>query len=145
MDLILPDVNVLVYVADDTAREHAVYSAWLEAVRARDTLALPDPVLLGFIRVVTDPRILGHPVSATDALAFVEELRTGPRTIVIGPTESTWAQMHRLTAVDRRIRGQRIPDAWLAALAISHGARLATADRDFARYEGLDWFDPVRG
>jgi predicted nucleic acid-binding protein len=41
------------------------------------------------------------------------------------------------------IRGNLVPDAWIAALAISHGARLATADRGFARYEGLDFFDPV--
>ncbi len=46
-------------------------------------------------------------------------------------------------AADVGIRGSRVPDAWLAALAISHGARLATADRDFARDEGLDGFDPV--
>ena len=30
----------------------------------------------------------------------------------------------------------------IPALAISNGARLATADRGMARYPGLDWFDP---
>jgi predicted nucleic acid-binding protein len=30
-----------------------------------------------------------------------------------------------------------------AALCIAHGARLATADRGFARFRGLTWFDPA--
>ena len=37
-----------------------------------------------------------------------------------------------------------LPDAWLAALAKAHGCRLATADRGFVRFAGLDWFDPAR-
>jgi predicted nucleic acid-binding protein len=41
------------------------------------------------------------------------------------------------------VRGPLVPDAWLAALALSHGCRLATADRGFARFDGLDWFVPV--
>jgi predicted nucleic acid-binding protein len=39
--------------------------------------------------------------------------------------------------------GNLVTDAHLAALAIGHGARLATADRDFGRFPGLDWFDPL--
>lgn len=37
--------------------------------------------------------------------------------------------------------GDRIPDAWLAALALEHRATLVTADRGFARYPGLPWRD----
>jgi predicted nucleic acid-binding protein len=35
------------------------------------------------------------------------------------------------------------PDAYLASLALTHRCRLATADRGFARFPGLDWFDPA--
>ena len=34
-------------------------------------------------------------------------------------------------------------DAALAALAIEHGATLHTTDRDFARYRGLKWTNPL--
>jgi len=31
----------------------------------------------------------------------------------------------------------------LAAIAIEHGATLATADRDFSRFDGLTWRHPL--
>lgn len=41
------------------------------------------------------------------------------------------------------VRGNLVPDAYLAAVAISHGALLASNDRGFARFPGLRWFDPA--
>jgi predicted nucleic acid-binding protein len=41
------------------------------------------------------------------------------------------------------VAGNRVPDAYLAALAIEHGATLATADRGFARYPGRRWEHPL--
>lgn len=40
--------------------------------------------------------------------------------------------------------GNRVPDAWLAALAIEQGATLITSDGDFARFSGLSWRHPLR-
>jgi predicted nucleic acid-binding protein len=39
-------------------------------------------------------------------------------------------------------RGNLVADAYLAALAIESGSELITTDRDFARFEGLDWRPP---
>ncbi|MFP5346623.1 MAG: PIN domain-containing protein [Actinomycetes bacterium] len=39
-------------------------------------------------------------------------------------------------------RGNLIPDAFLAALAIEQGATWVTLDRDFARFPGLRWTLP---
>lgn len=36
-----------------------------------------------------------------------------------------------------------IPDAHLAALAIEYGLVLQTTDRDFARFSGLRWENPI--
>ncbi len=143
MALILPDVNVLVYAFREDASEHEPYAAWIDSVRGRDRLALAEPVLLGFIRVMTDPRIFARPVTAKEALTFIGALRGAALAFEIGPTNSTWTCLRRLAERDRGVRGKLIPDAWLAALAISHGARLATADRGFARFDELDWFTPV--
>lgn len=79
------------------------------------------------------------------ALAFVDALREAPRAHHLTPTAATWRQFAELVRSDRQIRGNLVPDAWLAALARSHGCRLATTDRGFARFEGLDWFDPIAG
>lgn len=42
---------------------------------------------------------------------------------------------------DPLLRGNVVPDAWIAT---THGARVATADRGFARFPGVDTFDPVQ-
>lgn len=41
------------------------------------------------------------------------------------------------------LRGNAIPDAYLAALALEQGATWVTTDRGFARYEGLRLLDPL--
>ena len=41
-------------------------------------------------------------------------------------------------------RANLVPDAHLAALAIEHGLVLCSTDGDFARFDGLEWQDPLR-
>ena len=55
---------------------------------------------------------------------------------------ASWRVFYDLAANDPQIRANLVPDAWLAALAISHDARLATTDRGFARFPGLELVDP---
>ena len=65
------------------------------------------------------------------------------RARTVTATDATWSTLADLSARDPGIRGNLVPDAYLAAMAISHGCRLATADRGFARFPGLDHFDPA--
>ena len=41
-------------------------------------------------------------------------------------------------------KGAMVIDAHLAALAMEHGATIATTDRDFMRFPGLDLVNPVK-
>ena len=142
--MILPDVNVLVYAYRREAERHDEYAAWLRGVvSGADELALVDVVLTGFVRVVTNPRILAEPAPTSAALAFVDVLRSAPRVRWLASTSAAWATFVELSQADPMVRGNLVPDAWLAALALSHGCRLATADRGFARFARLDFFDPV--
>ena len=141
--MILPDVNVLVYAFRREAVDHERYASWLSAALAGSEVALVESVLLGTIRIVTSPRIVSDPAPTPLALRFVDALRTAPRARQLAPTEATWECLRTIVTRDAHVRGPLVPDAWLAALAISHGCRLATADRGFARFEGLDWFIPV--
>jgi toxin-antitoxin system PIN domain toxin len=142
--VILADVNVLVYAFRADSTEHDRYRAWLIAtVNGPGDLALTDATLTGFLRITTNPRIYESPADTREAMQFATGLVHAPRSRWIGPTASSWNEFEDITQVDRRIRGNLIPDAWLAALAISHRCRLATADRGFARFDGLDWFDPI--
>lgn len=142
--MILPDVNVLVYAYRREAEDHEAYATWLVGlVAGQDEIALVDHCLAGFLRIVTNPRILADPAPVSDALAFVDRLRNAPRGHVLAATPATWNVLAAYAAQDRGIRGNLVPDAFLAALAVSHGCQLATADRGFARYPELGFFDPV--
>ena len=143
--MILADVNILVYAFDEESRRHEQYRAWLiGALTGRRPFALVDTVLAGFVRIVTNSRIYERPTPAVDALSFVDALIESPSATWISSNLASWDTFCHLVEVDASIIGQRVPNAYLAALAIANGARLATVDRGFSRYPGLKWFDPAR-
>jgi hypothetical protein len=45
--------------------------------------------------------------------------------------------------IDGQMRGPHATDAQLAALTIEYGGVLHTTDRDFARFPGLRWVNPL--
>lgn len=142
--MILPDVNVLVYAFRREAARHELYAAWLaEVVAGRHELALHDLTLTKFVRIVTNPRVVPTPAPTAMALDFVARLRSARRNRWVPPGAAPWDRLAKLADQDRGISGNLVPDAYLAAVALAHGCRVATADRGFARFPGLDWFDPA--
>ncbi|MEO1064105.1 MAG: TA system VapC family ribonuclease toxin [Actinomycetota bacterium] len=142
--MILPDVNVLVDAFRREADLHDEYAAWLASALVGDEdLALVDAVLTGFVRIVTNPRIFADPAPTPTALAFVRALRTARPARAVTGSGATWDRLDEVAAADRFVRGNLVPDAWLAALAATLGARVATSDAGFARFDGVLWFDPV--
>jgi len=142
--VIVPDVNVLVYAHRRDAPQHDLYAEWLAGVVAgTDELGLVEAALTGFVRIVTHPRLFAEPATSTEALAFVTALLAGRHARMLPAAEATWEHFADLAAADRQVRGNLVPDTWLAAMTRSHGGRLATADRGFARFAGLTWFDPA--
>jgi len=94
--------------------------------------------LLGFIRISTRRGILTHPLDVQDALSTVRDWIAAPRARVVHPTERHGPILERLLT-DIGTAGNLTSDAHLAALAIEHGATLASFDRDSARFDGLDF------
>lgn len=140
--MILPDVNVLVHAYREDAPRHAPVRAWLEELVHSDrAFGLSDFVLSGFLRVVTHRRIFAPPTPLEGALEFAEALRSQPNCIVLAPGDRHWSIFTRLCR-EGDARGNLVPDAYLAALAIESGSELVTTDRDFARFEDLDWRTP---
>jgi toxin-antitoxin system PIN domain toxin len=142
--VILPDVNTLVYAYRRESDDHEAYANWLSGIVAgSEELALVDHCLTGFLRIVTNQRIFADPAPTSDALGFVTRLRDAQRARRLSSTPATWTTFAELTSKDRGIKANLVPDAYLAALAISHGCQIATADRGFARFDALDFFDPL--
>jgi uncharacterized protein len=101
-------------------------------------------VLSGFVRVVTHPRVFSPPSTLRDALAFAEAVRGQPNCVVIGPGPRHWDIFTRL-CLEADARGNLVPDAYFAALAIESGSDWVTTDRDFARFPTLRWRHPLAG
>ena len=135
--MILPDINLLLYAYYSAAKEHARASRWLEQIFSRrDAVGLSWHTILGFLRIVTTPRILSQPYQLDEAMEIVTSWLAQPNISVLHPTERHWQILSSLLPKNR-VRGSLIMDAHLAALAIEHGATLCTNDRDFARFPGL--------
>jgi toxin-antitoxin system PIN domain toxin len=141
--LILVDVNVLVYAHRADAAGHESYRDWLQSIVNSDTAyGLSDLALSGFLRVVTHPRVFFRPTPLKTALDFVSEIRGRPNCIPIFPGPRHWEIFVRLCQT-ANARGNLIPDAYFAALAIESGAEWITTDRDYARFPGLHWRHPL--
>jgi toxin-antitoxin system PIN domain toxin len=93
-------------------------------------------VLSGFVRVVTHPRVFVEPTPPAQALAFCDALRMRPNAVLVTPGPRHWQIFAGLCA-GTGARGNLVPDAYLAALAIESGSAWATADRDYDRFSGL--------
>jgi toxin-antitoxin system PIN domain toxin len=142
--MILPDVNVLVEAGHRDAARHAASAAWLTAVLSGPgAVAVADVVLTGAVRVLTHRRIFADPAPPAVACSFVDAVRNAPAAVELTPTEATWRTFATLLRTDDLLRGNLVPDAWLAALALSHGAAVATRDRGFARFPGLKVVQPA--
>ena len=99
--------------------------------------------MLSFVRLVSNPRIFEHPQSISNAWTQIEEWLARPVVWIPQPTERHREILGALFA-DRLARSNLVPDAHLAALAIEHGLTLCSTDRDFARFAGLRWDDPLQ-
>ncbi|MGQ0744952.1 MAG: TA system VapC family ribonuclease toxin [Acidimicrobiales bacterium] len=142
--IVLPDVNVLVYAFRRESRSHETYRDWLAGIVAGgEELAVEPTSLTGFLRIVTNSRIYADPAPTHVAMTFVDRLRGAARARPLPSTETVWSVFASIAAADSQVRGNLIPDAWLAATAIAHGCRLASADRGFARFANLEFFDPA--
>ena len=140
--MILPDVNIFVYAHSTKAVDHEKYKEWLESVvQGNEAYGICDLALSGFLRIVTNPRIYTPPSAIGDAIAFAEQVRNQPHCVVITPGPRHWDIFTDLCR-SAGARGNLIPDAYLAALAIESGSEWITTDGDYARFPGLRWRRP---
>jgi uncharacterized protein len=140
----LPDVNLLLYSVDEASPHHDRAKRWLEqTLSGTEQVAFAWSVLLGFIRISTNPVIFAQSLTAADALDLIETWLDQPIAVIVEPTNHHSVILRRLLE-PLGTAGNLTSDAHLAALAIEHGAELLSRDNDFVRFEGLRWRDPLR-
>jgi toxin-antitoxin system PIN domain toxin len=139
---VIPDVNVLVAAYRSDHPHHEVTRAWLEdaleACAAGSALELLPMVAAGFLRLVTNPRVFQQATPTAQAVAFLNALLAVPGVVMpeLGREWRTFSQF----CEQRTLKGNDIPDAWIASAVRSSGGHLVTLDRDFKRLlERAEW------
>jgi uncharacterized protein len=141
--MILPDVNILVYAHREDSPNHRAYYDWLKsALESDQAFGMADLVSSGFLRVVTHPRVFNPPSTLDQAIAFIGEIRNQPNCVSIQPGARHWAIFLQLCKAVN-VKGNLVPDAYLAAMAIESGCEWITTDRDYSRFPQLRWRHPL--
>lgn len=135
--MLLLDVNVVLAAHRADHPHHVRVRAWFDDLLAGDEpFTVPDTVWASFLRLATNRRIFTVPSPLAAAFDFLDatcaqphHLRTGP-----GPRHPI---LLREVCDEADARGDLVPGAVLAAIAVENGCTVATLDRDFARFPSV--------
>ena len=138
----LVDVNILVYARDESSPHHRAAKHWLDQALSGGTpVGFTWLVLIGFVRLVTHPRVMAAPLSSAEAMASVEHWLSARSAHVVHPGPQH-ARLLRELLEAAGAAGNLTNDAHLAALAIEHKAVVVTFDDDFDSFDSVRWERP---
>lgn len=141
--MIVPDVNLLLYAHVAAFPEHARARRWWEALMSGSReVGVAAPALFGFVRLVSNPRVLDRPLAVSEALGRVEEWLERPHVHFAQPGPRHLAIAFELLRTVGAA-ANLTTDAQLAAIAIEHQGELHSNDGDFQRFPRLRWVNPI--
>ena len=142
--MILIDANLLIYSIDSSSPHHSGAKGIIERLfSSTERIGLPWIVILAFLRVTTNPRAVLRPISAEQAIGFVDSWLDCPNAELVGPGSNHWPILRNLLR-STGTAGNLISDAHVAALAVERGCDIYSADHDFARFPGIRHVNPLR-
>jgi len=141
--LIVVDANLLIYAYDLDSAHHKKSLSWLEELLSGvEAVGLPWQSVSAFLRVIINRRLPGMRVSLEQAVQVVDEWLQQPNVQILVPADQHWSVLRQMI-LEGRASGPLVSDAEIAAITIEQGAVLHTTDRDFARFPGLRWKNPL--
>jgi toxin-antitoxin system PIN domain toxin len=141
--VIVVDANLLIYSYDTESHHHKKSRAWVEKVFSDiEPIGLPWQTVCAFLRVITNRRLPGSRFTIEEAAQIVQEWLEQPNVRIIVPGDGHWSVLKRMI-VEGQASGPLVSDAEMVALTLEYGGVLYTADRDFARFPGLRWKNPL--
>ena len=141
--MIVLDANLLLYAYDSTMPQYDAARSWLKAAFSADELiGLPWQTVSAFLRIASDSRLPGKRFTIEEAIGIVREWMELKNVRLLAPGERHWSIFQRML-IEGQVRGPMVTDAQLAALTIESSGVLYTNDRDFARFPGLRWVNPL--
>ena len=134
--MMLLDVNILVHAHRQDTEKHGEIKAWMESALAQTSgVAVSELVLSGCLRVITHPKVFKEPTPLKQALEFLDDFRVRERVYLLSPGPDYWKIFTELCR-DGEVRGNLVPDAYHAALAVEFGCEWITFDRGSAGFLG---------
>ena len=141
--MIVLDANILLYAYDSDSDQHAKARAWVEQTfSGASPVGLPWQTVTAFVRIVTNPRLSGKRFTPADVIEIVDQWVNQPNLRLLAPGDHHWSFLRQMI-MDGQARGPLVTDAQLAAITIEYGGVLHTTDRDFSRFPGLRWKNPL--
>ena len=141
--MIIPDINVLVFAHNRGVPEHDLARAWWEeTVNGAEPIGIDWSVVLGFVRLLSSPRVALRPQAPEALLARMSAILARPSVRLVTPGTRHAELMRELFRASGAGSGM-VTDIHLAALAIELDAVLATTDTDFARFPQLRTVNPL--
>ena len=135
--MVIVDANVLLYAVNVDTAHHEAARHWLdESLVGGSAVGFAWLVLVAFVRIATNDRILPRPLSLADATDQVDAWLASPAAVGVDPLPHharVWAELLVTTGTG----GNLVNDAHLAALALEHRATIVSFDRDFQRFAGV--------
>jgi toxin-antitoxin system PIN domain toxin len=137
------DANILLYAVDADSEHHEACAEWIEtALNGSARIGLPWVSLMAFQRISTHPRVSRLPMSPGEAWSYIEDWLAADAAWIPNPGAGHARSLGELL-ITVGARGNLVPDAHVAALAMEHGIGVYSVDSDFGKFPGLTWFNPV--
>ncbi|HEY3495118.1 MAG TPA: type II toxin-antitoxin system VapC family toxin [Polyangiaceae bacterium] len=141
--MIVPDVNLLLYAEIDAHPLHASARSWWEGTLNGDRqVGLPPVCIFGFLRISTNRRVFTEPLSAKNAIERVQRWLARDTVSFLVPgsrhLELAFGLLETLGT-----GANLTTDVQIAAHALEHQAEVYSNDRDFARFRGVRWVNPL--
>lgn len=141
----LVDTNVLIYAANKDCDEHRAAAA---AVKTWLSGSVPWAVTWGivyeFLRIASHPRVFSRPLSANQALDFLEPVLSSDLVTVLIPSPRHEALLRDTVREFGKPAGNIFHDLHTAVLMREHGvSEIMTADTDFRKFPFLSVTNPV--
>lgn len=137
------DVNILIYAHREDSPHHSAITKFIEdGIQQNKSFGFSNLALSGFLRIITHLKVFNPPSEIETALAFIDSIIKHTNGVEIVPGSGHWKIFTNLCR-KYGIKGNLVPDAYFAAIAIENRCTWVSTDRDFSRFPGLDWVNPL--